>query len=353
MRAYVDSRIGPRSGDPMAKRKPAALYRRHEQISGSIMSDLSADDIIDRRRLRRKLTFWRVAAVIVAIAALFAIAWSSMPDERFGAKSRPHIAKISIAGTILEDEDLLDLIEKAGESEAVKGVILAVDSPGGTTAGGEAIFEAVRKLAAEKPVVSQVGTLAASAGYMIASAGDHIVARKTSIIGSIGVLVQYPNFAEMLDNLGIDVRTIKSSPLKAEPGMFDTPPPGAEEMMRRMVLDSYEWFKDLVKDRRGLTESEITALADGSVFTGRQALERKLVDGLGGEETAQEWLESKGVAENLDIIEWQKGQPATDLFWARAAMEWIGFDFTKKSAVDAIADRVLLDGLVSVWHVGS
>ena len=149
---------------------------------------MRADDLIDRRRLRRKLTFWRVAALaIAAIGLASAAAW--MLREDFGGTGVDHIAKIRIEGTITEDEDLLERLAKVRESDAVKGVILAIDSPGGTTAGGEAIFDEVRKLAAEKPVVAQVGTLAASAGYMIASASDHIVARQSSIVGSIGVLV--------------------------------------------------------------------------------------------------------------------------------------------------------------------
>lgn len=316
------------------------------------MSDHLADDIIDRRRLRRKLTFWRIAALFVVLIGLIGIALTSITEERFGTKSRPHIAKVRIGGTIRMDEDLIDILDEVGKSEAVEGVILAVNSPGGTTAGGEAIYEAVRRLAKDKPVVAQVETLAASAGYMIAAAADHIVARQTSIVGSIGVIVQYPNLEELLDNLGIDVRAIKSSPLKAEPGIFTTPPPGAEAMLQRMVLDSYEWFKDLVKVRRDLTEIEIDALSDGSVFTGRQALERKLVDGLGGEEAAKSWLVSEGAARDLKVIEWKKPEPASGLLFSRAAAQWLGLSPSQNSALEALRERLFLDGLVSVWHGG-
>jgi len=314
------------------------------------MSEHFADDIIDRRRLRRKLTFWRVAAVLVLLAGLFAIAFASISREEFGAKSRPHVAKIRIGGTIGMDENLIDMLDKAGNSDAVKGVILSINSPGGTTTGGEAIFEAVRKLADKKPVAAEVETLAASAAYMIAAATDHIVARKTSIVGSIGVLIQYPNFAGLLDNVGIDVQTIKSTPLKAEPGMFDTPPPGAEAMMRRMILDSYAWFKDLVKERRSLTDAELAVVADGSVFTGRQAVENKLIDAVGGEEAAREWLTSKGVAEGLKVVEWKKEEPATGLLSSVAIARWLGLDLSQKTALETLQQRLFLDGLISVWH---
>ena len=314
------------------------------------MSEHFADDIIDRRRLRRKLTFWRVAAVFVLLVGLFAIAFVSVSSDEFGAKSRPHVAKIRIGGTIGMDENLIDMLDKAGETDAVKGVILSINSPGGTTTGGEAIYDAVRKLADKKPVAAEVETLAASAAYMIAAATDHIVARKTSIVGSIGVLIQYPNFAELLDNVGIDVQTIKSTPLKAEPGMFDTPPPGAEAMMRRMILDSYAWFKDLVQERRGLTDTEIAAVADGSVFTGRQAVKNKLIDAVGGEEAAREWLAGKGVSEELKVVEWKKEEPTAGLLSSVAVARWLGVDLSQNTALEALQQRLFLDGLISVWH---
>ncbi|WP_367249164.1 S49 family peptidase, partial [Pseudomonas sp. SB113] len=141
-----------------------------------------------------------------------------------------------------------------------------------TTAGGEAIFDAVRELAGEKPVVAQVGTLAASAGYMIASATDHIVARQSSIVGSIGVLVQFPNFTGLMEKVGITLDEIKSSPLKAEPSPFNPTTDEERAMIRSLIMDSYEWFVGLIVDRRGMSRAEVLALADGSIFTGRLAL---------------------------------------------------------------------------------
>ena len=134
---------------------------------------LRADDLIDRRRLRRKLTFWRGAAIAIVALGVIALA-SWFYGEDLGGSSVNHIAKVRIEGTITEDEELIKRLETIRTSSQVKGVILAIDSPGGTTVGGESIYEEVRKLAADKPVVAEVGTLAASAGYMIASASDHI-----------------------------------------------------------------------------------------------------------------------------------------------------------------------------------
>lgn len=314
----------------------------------------SADFMIDRRRLRRKLTFWRIAALLVAALAIAAGAMWLGGDQIAGVGGS-HIAKVRIEGTITEDEDLIERIEEVRKSDAVKGVILSVDSPGGTTAGGEAIFDAVRKLAAEKPVVAQVGTLAASAGYMIASASDHIVARQSSIVGSIGVLVQFPNFSGAMEKLGIQLDEIKSSPLKAEPSPFNPTTEEERAMMRRLVLDSYDWFVGLVDDRRPLSRGEVLALADGSVFTGRQALANKLVDSLGGEEQAIAWLGTKGVDASLKVIEWKPKDNSTSLLFSEAAARHLArlVGLPEQSA-DLIrelgGERIFLDGLLSVWH---
>lgn len=311
-----------------------------------------ADDLIDRRRLRRKLGFWRVAAIAIAAVALASAAWLLRGD--LAAPATDHVAKLKIEGTITEDEDLLERLEDIRQSASVKGVILAIDSPGGTTAGGEAIFEAVRRLAAEKPVVAQVGTLAASAGYMIASASDHIVARQSSIVGSIGVLVQFPNFTGLMQRLGIALDEIKSTPLKAEPSPFNPTTEEERAMIRALVMDSYDWFVGLVDERRPLSRAEVLALADGSIFTGRQALQRKLVDELGGEREALAWLGTKGIDTELEVIEWRPRDEGTGWLFAealgRAAGGLLGFESDASLLSQLGADRMFLDGLVSVWH---
>ncbi|HEY5817130.1 MAG TPA: signal peptide peptidase SppA [Mesorhizobium sp.] len=314
---------------------------------------LRADEMIDRRQLRRKLTFWRVLAFAVAAIAVVgaAVMWF---DGEIGARAVDHIAKVRIEGTITEDEELMERLTKLRETAAVKGVILSIDSPGGTTAGGEAIFDEVRRLAAAKPVVAQVGTLAASAGYMIASATDHIVARKSSILGSIGVLVQFPNISGLMDKLGVTLDEIKSSPLKAEPSPFNPTTEPERAMMRAMVLDSYDWFVGLVDERRPLSRAEVVALADGSVFTGRQALQRKLVDSLGGELEAVKWLESKGVAPKLEVVEWEPERRGSSFLFGKAMARLgslFGIGASDGNILSEIgADRIFLDGLVSVWQ---
>jgi protease IV len=313
-----------------------------------------ADDLIDRRRLRRKLTFWRLAAIAIAAIAVIAL-FSWVYGDDFGGVTTDHIAKVKIEGTITENEDLIDRLEEIRKSPHVKGVILAIDSPGGTTTGGESTYEEIRKVAADKPVVAEVGTLAASAAYMIASASDHIVARQTSIVGSIGVLIEYPDVTGLMDKLGIKLEEVKSSPLKAEPSPFNPTTDEEREMVRKLILDSYDWFVSIVAERRSMTKEQALALADGSIFTGRQALANKLIDAVGGEDKAVEWLGTKGVDTRLQVIEWKgKGSRSSFLFskaLVKGVAHALGLPDASADMLDGLgADRLFLDGLVSLWQ---
>lgn len=309
---------------------------------------LDADVLVDRRRIRRKLAFWRAAAFVLLVLAAAAGFYASgaLGDLEHAGD---HIARVEVTGVILEDRRVSEMLEDLAESDRVKGVIVAVDSPGGSTTGGEALYTGLRKLAEKKPMVATVGTLAASAGYMTAIAADHIVAGRTSITGSIGVYFQYGNVARLLDTLGVDVRTVKSAPLKAEPSPFDAEEvPGAREMIARLVDDTYQWFVDIVAERRGLERAEALRLADGSIFSGRQAVTLKLVDEIGGEPEAIAWLESeRQVPENLPVETWKPKRDEDTWGLGAASLSLVG-RFLGLSPAQLAAPA--LDGLVSVWH---
>ena len=200
-----------------------------------------------------------------------------------------YIARINITGLIRGNEDRVEALDRLSRSRA-KAVIVHVDSPGGTTAGSEQLFDSLRALQAKKPMVVVVDGLAASGAYIAAIASDHIVAQDTSLVGSIGVLFQYPNFTQVLKTIGVQVEEIKSSPLKAAPNGFEPTSPEARAAIAAIVSDSYAWFKGLVKTRRKMDDAQLAAVADGRVFTGRQGVPLKLVDELGNEKTALAWL---------------------------------------------------------------
>ncbi|UIJ71658.1 signal peptide peptidase SppA [Aurantimonas sp. HBX-1] len=314
----------------------------------------TTEDLIDRRRLRGKLRFWRVAAVAVVALAVLAV-------PIFGWKGtilpREQIARVAIEGMILEDRKLLDLLERLKDEDAVKAVVLRIDSPGGTTVGGESIYEAVRAIAAVKPVAAEVGTLAASAGYMIAAGADHIVARRTSIVGSIGVIFQYVDASSLLNTIGVEVNAIKSAPLKAEPSPFAPASEEAKQMIGRLVMDTYDWFVALVAERRGLSQADTLVLADGSVFSGHQGLESGLVDALGGEDEVRAWLEAeRGVPAGLEFVDREPEEEDEGFFSIFTAARSgvfaaLGLDPSAASLEDALLRRAgHLDGLVSLWQ---
>ncbi len=309
--------------------------------------------IADRRRLRRKVGFWRVVAVLLLLALALAIYGFLFADN---ANRRPHVAHVTISGLITDDSELLERLAKIKDEDAVKALVVSISSPGGTTYGGERIFKAIRAIAAKKPVVSDVRTLAASAGYMIATAGDTIIAGDSSITGSIGVIFQYPQVKPLLDKIGVSMEEIKSSPLKAEPSPFHPASEEAKAMINNMIVDSYAWFVDLVADRRKLPREDVLKLADGTIFTGRQALKMKLVDQLGGDDEIRAYLATKNVSKDLPEIDWNK-KSSTPFLLAGAASQiltLLGYgDLARSQDLTGILpQKLLLDGLVSVWQVG-
>jgi protease-4 len=314
---------------------------------------MDSSTIADRRKLRRRLGFWRIAAALLLVALGFSLYLFFRADIE---QSRPQIAHVTISGLITDDDELLERLKKIEENDQVKGVIISISSPGGTTYGGEKIFKAIRAISAKKPVVSDVRTLAASAGYMIATAGDTIVAGESSITGSIGVIFQYPQIQPLLDKLGVSLQEIKSSPLKAEPSPFHNTSEEAKAMINSMVQDSYAWFVDLVADRRKMPRDEVLKLADGTIYTGRQALKVKLVDQLGGDPEIRDYLAKRNVSKDLPVVDWDK-KSNTPFLLAGALSKvatLLGYgDLVKSQALEGILpQKLLLDGLVSVWQFG-
>lgn len=313
------------------------------------------DYLLDRRRLRRKLSWWRMAAIAAATIAVV-VAVSRVTGADSTDKLTPHIAKLSISGLIVGDKDTLDLIKKIGESSQAKAVIVSIDSPGGTTTGSQVIYEELRRLGEKKPVVAQVGALAASGAYIAALASDTIVAQSTSLVGSIGVLFQFPNVYKLLESVGVKVEEVKSSPLKAAPNGLEPTSEAARAAIASLVADSYTWFKDLVKERRHMDDAELAKVADGRVFTAHQGQPLKLVDILGGEREAIAWLETnKKIDKNLPVREWKK-KPALErlglLDSAASVARTFGFEtialVLDQSAATERAGR--LDGLLAIWQ---
>jgi len=317
---------------------------------------LDADAIVDRRRMRRKLTFWRAGALLIALLALVGMAAVLTPGSRLVPRG-DYIARIKVQGLIRGNEDRVEALARLAKSR-VRAVIVHIDSPGGTTAGSEQLYDSLRALQAKKPMVVVVDGLAASGAYIAALSAEHIIAQETSLVGSIGVLFQYPNFTDILKTIGIKVEEVKSSPLKAAPNGFEPTSSAARAAIEAIVLDSYAWFKGLVKDRRQLDDAQLAAVADGRVFTGRQGVSLKLVDGLGNEKTALAWLEKeKKVPADTPVRDYSLEPRFSELSFLHVAawtFEAVGLSAIAHrieawGAVQAI-ERLNLDGLLALWH---
>jgi protease-4 len=321
-----------------------------------------ADLIVDRRRMRRKLTFWRVSAAVLAVAIVLGLALLATPAARrgFGIGTTNSIARITIEGLITSNNERVQALDRLGRSSA-RAVIIHVNSPGGTTAGSEQLYDALTRLRAKKPVVVVVDGLCASGAYIAALSADHIVAQSTSLVGSIGVLVQFPNVGDLMKTIGVKVEEVKSSPLKAAPNGFEPTSPEARAALDDLVKDSYAWFKDLVKTRRGMDDPMLEKVADGRIFTGRQAVPLKLVDELGGETAAVAWLATeKKISASTPVRDYRLAPRFSDMNFLRLAtsmtLEAVGLDGWAQrlaaSGTIASVDRLGLEGLLALWQPG-
>jgi len=251
---------------------------------------LDTDLLIDRQRLKRRLIFWRIAAVALLVLALLV---SANPRAKLGAVVvGPHIERYRISGVIGDGQKTVEQLHRLGNDPSVVAVLLHLDTPGGEVAGGEGIHDEVQALAAKKPVVAVLDGTAASAGYMIAVAAPHIVSRASTITGSIGVIMETGNFGGLLNKIGVSMDPLVSGPLKGQPS-FDRPmTPEARDVLQAMVGDLFDQFVQIVAQGRHMDAGRVRQLADGRAYTGRQALPLGLVDELGGEGTALHWLQT-------------------------------------------------------------
>ena len=267
------------------------------------------DLILERRQVRRRLAFWRILAIAAIVLAAIAVI-----PQASGPITGDHIARIRIDGVITDDPKRDKVLLKMADSDRVKGLIVQINSPGGTVVGSEALFEYIRRIAKTRPVVAVMSEAAASGGYVVAIAADHIVARGNTLTGSIGVLTEATNVKGLLEMAGIGVTRVKSAPLKAEPSLVEVPTDEVLAAQRALIADSFDWFKSLVAERRGLDGNALSIVTDGRVFTGRQALANGLIDAIGDEETARDWLATE---HGLDTE-----MSAVDYDWTESPLPW-------------------------------
>ena len=318
---------------------------------------LETEAVLDRRRIRRLLTTWRVLAVAAGAVAVAALAYIALGAP--GMAARNQIARITIDGVISEDRQQLELIKKIADAKHVKALVVVINSPGGTATGGEALFEALMRVAGSKPVVAQMGTVATSAAYMAALAADRIFARGNTITGSVGVIWQWPEVSALLEKLGIRMNAITSGPLKANPNPYTPLDAPGRAVVEEMVAESKRWFLSLVSNRRGIDTKGVKGLEDGRVYTGRDALDLKLIDEIGSDQEVLAWLQaSRGIDKSLRVVDWRPRRPV-EIGPFRLAVNAIGRALGIEAGplaemAQAIVDNprvagMRLDGLVAIW----
>lgn len=299
---------------------------------------LNADTLIDRSYLKGQITKWRLIAISVIVLSAILLTknlnTSLVPID--------YVARVAVEGVITDDKRRDELFSDLKDDRNVKAVIVWVDSPGGTVVGGEQLYLNIKKLSETKPVVVVMRSVAASAGYMATLGADRIYARRGSITGSIGVIMQAAELTDMAEKLGINPITIKSGANKATPNPLEKMTPENRRVLEAVVKDYFDTFVDMVAEERGMSRDKVLNLADGRIFTGTQALEAGLVDALGGEEDAMAWLEAEKKITPKTTI--RDREPRRER--PRNLVEF----FEQMARSFAFLPQIHLDGLVSIWQ---
>lgn len=302
------------------------------------------DALMERQRLARRVFWWRLTAVVALLAVVLGLLYRIDPGHLLQSR-QAHVARLEISGVIMQNDWLTEQIDRAARDDRIKALIVSINSPGGSTYGGEALYVGLRKVAEVKPVVAVIGTLGASAGYMTAIAADHVLARENSLTGSIGVLFQTAEFSKLLEKIGVGAESIASGALKDEPSPIKPLSDAGRQQIRRMVQETHEWFVDLVATRRKLDRAVAGRLADGRVYSGRAALSLGLIDALGAEPEARSWLASnRGIPAELPLHDLPSEPPTS------AMADLLGSTTRGLFGKTLFSERLKLDGLVSVWH---
>jgi protease-4 len=260
--------------------------------------------LIENIYLKKRINRWRVIVFLLAVIGIL-----MLPSKKGGLKNvsglrnmQDYVARITIEGHVTENNKRLKNLERLALNPNVKAVILHIDTPGGTFVGGEALYHSLNYLASKKPLVATMGTMATSVGYMISLPAERVFAYRGTITGSIGVFVQAPDFSELTKKLGVNFITVKSGKFKTTLSPFEPTTDEGKRTIEAAINDSYITFIDFIVKQRKLEKDKLLEIADGRIYTGNQAVDLNLIDEIGDQKTALNWLQkNKKIGENLAI----------------------------------------------------
>lgn len=303
---------------------------------------LNADIMLERIHLKNQARRWRMVAFAIALATAFIIFYKFYDRFESGNFAGHAIARFALDEVIFDDVKRSKLMKEIAEDDSYKALILRIDTPGGTTVGSEQLFLELRKIAEKKPVVATMRSIATSGGYMAAVGADYIVAREGTLTGSVGVIMQTAEITELAEKIGIKPIVVRSGALKATPTPIEKFDENTRTMLEGIIQDFYQYFINLVKERRGLSDEQVAYISDGRVVSARQALNNNLIDEIGGEDEALAWLkETHQINTDLEIVDVEipkEENPIQQLFESAF----------KGTILENLT--IPLDGLVSIWH---
>lgn len=228
------------------------------------------------------------AAVFISVALFIFFnrsADSDLATEPGGEK----VGIVELKGVITESRETLQLLKRFREDDAIRAIVLRIDSPGGVIGPAQEIYREVRKTVEKKAVVASMGAIAASGGYYVASAADGIMANPGTITGSIGVIITYTNFKELLDRIGLQPVVIKSGAYKDAGSPTRTMSAAEKDLLQHFVDQTHRQFVRAIAEGRGMPLKDVEKMADGRIFTGEEAQTLGFVDRMGNLEDAVQW----------------------------------------------------------------
>ena len=247
---------------------------------------------------KNKVHKWKNIAVLLGVFSFLLILKMLFGlDVSSGVIEGDYIASIKIDGAIYNDEHRSKILENLENDNSVRAVIVNIDSPGGEIVGSEILYNELLAINKKKPIGVLMYSAAASGAYMASIASDYIVAHNGTLTGSIGVLMESPEFTDLANKVGVRFNTYKSSPLKGSPSPFEKSNQLVDRVIKDSIEDSYRCFVELVEKRRGalLNKKLYNEIFDGRVFTGRQAVNAGLVDKIGNKEDVLKFFETKKI----------------------------------------------------------
>ena len=268
---------------------------------------ITPDYLIERKRTKNQLAKWKIFALAL-ILVIFFVGRSELPSSKSFSKSSfpvaDHIASIRIDDVIMDDLDRVRKLEKIEDNDNIKALIVNINSPGGSVVGSEMLYNSLRRISKEKPVVVIMGSVAASGGYLAALGGDYIIAHNGTLTGSIGVIMQSAEVTELAEMVGVKFHNFKSNELKAAPNPMEKLTPEVKEVTMESINEVYDFFTEIVAERRKLDLDYVRKIADGRVYSGRRAHALKLIDAIGNEDTALKWLrEKREIPVELEVVD--------------------------------------------------